>query len=85
MTDHTALKSLLNTLHPSCKLARWGLAIQELDLQIQYCPGTKNQKADALSRSPISRPLVEGEEVAAKDREGAAITFVCDNPRQELL
>ena len=33
-TDHEGLKSLLNTLHPSGKLARWGLAIQELDLEI---------------------------------------------------
>ena len=34
VTGHEALKSLLNTPHPSGKLARWGLAIQELNLQI---------------------------------------------------
>lgn len=34
-TDHEALKSLL-TPHPSGKLARWGLAIQKLDLEIHY-------------------------------------------------
>ena len=51
-TDHEALKSLLNNPHPSGKLARWGLAIQELDLVIHYKPGRTNQKADALSRSP---------------------------------
>ena len=28
--DHEALKSLLNTPHPSGKLAHWGLATQEL-------------------------------------------------------
>ena len=38
-TDHEALRSLLNTPHPSGKLARWGLALQELDLQIQYSYG----------------------------------------------
>lgn len=53
ITDHQALKSLLNTPQPSGKLARWGMAIQELDLTIQYRPGTKNQKADALSRFPL--------------------------------
>ena len=83
MTDHEALKSLLNTPHRSCKLACWGLAIQELDLQIQYHPGIKNQKADALSCSPILRPAVEGEEVAAKGGEGVVNVLVCDNPRQE--
>ena len=51
-TDHEVLKSLLNSPHPSGKLARWGIAIQELDLQIHYKPGRKNEKADALSRSP---------------------------------
>ena len=53
-TDHEALKSLLHTPHPSGKLARWGMALQELDLTIEYRPGKGNQKADALSRYPIS-------------------------------
>ena len=49
-TNHKALKSLMNTLHPSGKLARWGLAIQELDLHIHHRSGKTNQIADALSR-----------------------------------
>ena len=52
-TDHEALKSLLNTPHPSGKLAQWGMALQELNLHITYRPGKKNEKADALSRSPL--------------------------------
>ena len=52
-TDHEALKSLLNTPHPSGKLARWGLALQEMDLEIRYRPGKGNSNADALSRSPL--------------------------------
>ena len=52
-TDHEALKALLNTPQPSGKLARWGLALQELDLQICYCPGKQNQNADVLSRNPV--------------------------------
>jgi hypothetical protein len=51
-TDHEALKSLLNTPHPSGKLARWGLALQEVDLTIHCRPGRKNKNADELSRSP---------------------------------
>ena len=53
-TDHEALKSLLNTPYPSGKLARWGMAIQELDLKIEYRPGKANARADALSRYPVS-------------------------------
>ena len=51
-TDHKALKTLLNTPHPSGKLARWGLSLQELDVHIHYRPGPKNTNADALSRCP---------------------------------
>ena len=52
-TDHEALHSLLNTCHPSGKLTRWGLALQELDLQIQYRPGRHSANADALSWFPL--------------------------------
>ena len=57
VTDHQPLKSLLNTPHPSGKLARWGLALQELDINIVYQPGKKNLAADALSRAPITDEL----------------------------
>ena len=53
-TDHEAFLSLLNTPHPSGRLARWGLALQELNLNIHYCPGRLNKSADSLSRSPVS-------------------------------
>ena len=33
-TNHEAMTSLLNIPHPSGKLARWGLVLQELDLEI---------------------------------------------------
>ena len=52
-TDHEALKSLLNTPQPSGKLARWGMAIQELDLRILHRTGKSNANADALSRAPV--------------------------------
>ena len=85
ITDHEALKSLLNTPHPSGKLARWGLAIQELDLRILYRPGKSNQSADALSRLPMST-AVEGkkEEVTAKDGEGTVNALACDDSMKEL-
>ena len=51
-TDHQALKSLLNTPQPSGKLARWGMALQEMNLIIQHRSGKHNENADALSRYP---------------------------------
>ena len=57
-TDHEPFKSLLNTPHPSGKLARWGLALQEVDLVLQYRPGKTNVAADSLSRFPIVQSSV---------------------------
>ena len=58
-TDHEALKSLLNTPHPPGKLARCGMALQEVDLTIQHCSGKHNLNADALSRFPQAHPPTE--------------------------
>ena len=60
ITDHEALKSLLNTPQPSGKLARWVMALQVLDLTIEYRTGRKNEKADSLSRHPVSGENSEG-------------------------
>ena len=62
ITDHEALQALLNTPHPSGKLARWGLALQELDLKIHYRPGRLNDRADALSRAPLEMDTTNNEE-----------------------
>ena len=65
----------MNTPHPSGKLARWGLAIQELDLHIHHRSGKINQAADALSRQRMldqasdEKLRVEHPVVQAKDGE----------------
>ena len=52
-TDLEALKSLLSTPQPSGKLARWGMAIQDLDVTILHRLGKQNSNADALSHYPL--------------------------------
>ena len=52
-TDHQALKALLNTPQPSGKLARRGMALQELLLSIHYRPEKSNANADSLPQTPI--------------------------------
>ena len=47
-TDHEAFKSLVNTPQPSSKLARWGLILREIELEIKYRSGKKNSNADTL-------------------------------------
>ena len=58
-TDHVALKSLLNTPQPSGKLARWGMALQEMDLTILHRSGKGNVNADVLSRFPLPSAVDE--------------------------
>ena len=74
----------MNTPHPSGRLARWGLALQEvnLHLHIHYRPGKKNANADALSRSPpesgsntqpfgiVAAVRKDGEAAKGGDRDG---------------
>ena len=54
LTDHASCLSLLNTPKPSAKLARWAMAIQEMDLRIKHRSGRSNAGADALSRTPAT-------------------------------
>ena len=56
-TDHEALQALMNTSHPSGKLVRWGMALQEMDLCLHYIPGKTNQNADALSCTPVGSQM----------------------------
>ena len=58
LTDHAACVSLLNTPRPSAKLARWAMAIQEMDLTIKHRSGRSNAGADALSRYPVDTATV---------------------------
>ena len=62
ITDHEALQALLNTPHPSGKLARWGLALQELDLNIHYRPRKLNDCADSLSCASLEMGGTSNEE-----------------------
>ena len=57
LTDHTAVKAILQTPNPSGKHARWWTKVYASgvrNVKIQYCPGCLNSSADALSHSPQS-------------------------------
>ena len=62
-TDHTAVRSVLETPHPAGRHARWwtrGYSSGVKKVKIVYRPGKSNSNADALSRCPVSAALAEG-------------------------
>ena len=55
LTDHTAVKAILQTPNPSGKHARWWTKVYASgvrNVKIQYRPGRLNSSADTLSRCP---------------------------------
>ena len=59
ITDHSAVKQVLQSPNPTGKHARWwtrvyGRGIKSVN--IVYRAGRENASADALSRSPVFRP-----------------------------
>ena len=63
MTDHAAVRAILETPNPSCKHARWWTKVYGSglkDVKIAYRAGKFNSVADALSRSPQEEAPVEG-------------------------
>ena len=49
-SDHNPLAYITEGMTKSSKLMRWALALQEFDIEFEYCPGRKNVVADCLSR-----------------------------------
>lgn len=54
LTDHKNLKYLQTAKHLNPRQARWALFFTRFQFTISYHPGSKNTKADALSRTHTS-------------------------------
>ena len=83
-TDHAACTSLLSARHPSPKLARWAMAIQEMDLDIRHRSGKGNRAADALSRNPVCNNLSpnQSSQVLQVNSESPTMNNIPDVPPQ---
>ena len=56
VTDHAALRSLLNIEDPQGLFARWIMRLQPYDIDVVIKPGRLHQNVDALSRAPHREP-----------------------------
>lgn len=61
-TDHTAVKAVLEKSNSNPRIARWGLALSGINLDVRPKKGNTNKNADALSRTP--------------DKNGIAVTDI---------
>jgi len=57
VTDHIALKWLMNLKDPRGRLARWMLEVQDFDFHIEYAPGATLTVPDTLSRDAVGEPF----------------------------
>ncbi|MDO9013470.1 MAG: RNase H-like domain-containing protein [Polynucleobacter sp.] len=53
VTDHRALKWLMQGQHANQRLARWSMELQGYTFDIQYRKGSQHVNVDALSRAPV--------------------------------
>jgi len=79
MTDHFSLKWLQSLENPTGRLARWAVALQQHDFEVEYRKGALNYVPDALSR----QPLKEGED--ANNAEGQELAVIIPAKRDSWL
>ena len=53
-TDHKSLKFPDRTKDKNGRLARWGMALQPLDFEVQHRADIANSNADGLSREEVA-------------------------------
>lgn len=58
VTDCTAVRATLLKKDLLPRVARWWMALQEYDMEIEYRPGVRMQHVDALSRNPVEVCMV---------------------------
>ena len=55
VTDHQAIKSLMNMQNPPALYARWIMRLLPYEIDVVYKPGKMHGDADALSRGPVDK------------------------------
>ena len=67
ITDHKALKYVMNQKKTTSRLARWATEIQGYKFEVIHRPGKNNVVADALSRRSYDSPAASKENICSID------------------
>ena len=59
LTDHKGLEYFMTTKKLTPRQARWVEFLSEFNFKVTYQTGKKNDKADALTRKPNERPIID--------------------------
>ena len=63
VTDHAALKGLMNAKIPKGRRARWVMELQQYDFEVIHRSGKENKNADALSRLKFEEENINSQEI----------------------
>ena len=83
ITDHSAVKAILQTPSPSGKHAQWWLKVFASGVgkvQMVYRPGRENARANALSRNPVTAPIHNNDQA-----QPVQVSQVTDTDISQLL
>ena len=83
VTDHSALKALMQKENLEGRLLRWAEYFQKYDYEIIFRPGRDNVLADMLSRNLNVQSIVESEDSQEAIRRG--LIYIPKDQRKSLL
>lgn len=84
-TDHKNLEYMESAKIQNSRHARWALFFSRFNLQLTYRPGSKNGKADALSRKPQSQPTAPIPPSLIINSKKISILSKTQNPSSDFL
>ena len=70
VTDHHALRYLLEMKDPYGKINRWVTELQQYQLSIQHRSGVNHSNADAMSRPPVVQPSPDADHHPCDEPDG---------------
>ena len=75
ITDHAALKGLMNAKIPTGRRARWVMELQQYDFEVVHRSGKENKNADALSRLKFEEEDIKRTENNQESQEYQILTM----------